>query len=196
MKKVSNLFDTSEYPKVEPEVLYVGDFWRWKRSLTDYPVGSYALTYNFRLDASTAFAITASESSDPNEYRVEVASATSAGYTKGLYYWSAYITRSSDSERIQIYNGRTEIKANRAVLAEDPRTEAQKNLDAIEAVINNRASIDQQAMSIAGRSLTRMSPEELYGWRNRFKQQVHQELVKQRIANGQSTGNTVKVRFN
>ena len=195
MKKVSNLFDVSEYPKVEPEVLYVGDFWRWKRALTDYPVGSYALTYNFRLDASTAFAITASESSDPNEYRVEVASATTASYTKGLYYWSAFITKTASSERIQIYNGRTEIRANRAVLAEDPRTDAQKNLDAIEAVINNRASIDQQAMSIAGRSLTRMSPEELYGWRNRFKQQVHQELVKQRIANGQSTGNTVKVRF-
>ena len=192
---MGNLFDSTNYPSVEPEVLHVGDLWRWKRNLSDYPVASYALTYAFRLDASTALSITASESTSPNEYKIEVGSSTTAGYTKGLYYWSAYITRSSDSERIQLFSGSTEIKAIRAVLAEDPRSDAQKNLDAIDAVINNRASIDQQAMSIAGRSLTRMSPEELYGWRNRFKQEVHMEKVKQRMAVGQQTGNTVKVRF-
>ena len=193
---MSNLFDSTNYPAVEPETLYLGDRWTWKRTnLTDYPVASYALTYNFRTDASTAFAITASEATDPEEYLVEVASATTAAYTAGLYYWSAFITRSSDSERIQVSNGQTDIKVNRATSATDPRSEARIVLEAIEAVIQKRASVDQSSMSIAGRSLSRMTPDELFKYRNEYAYKVRMEIYKQRIRAGQAPGNTVKVKF-
>ena len=102
-----NAFDFDNFPKVEPEVLTIGDRWVWKRTDlgTDYPPSNYALTYNARLQGagSTAISITASESGE--DYLVEVASATTAGYTAGTYYWSAFITRSSDSQRIQIDSG-------------------------------------------------------------------------------------------
>lgn len=193
---MSNLFSTVNYPLVEPETLYIGDRWTWKRTnLTDYPVASYALTYNFRTDASTAFAITASEATDPEEFLVEVASATSAGYSPGLYYWAAFITRSSDSERIQVSNGQTDIKVNRATSASDPRSEARIVLEAIEAVIQARASVDQSSMSIAGRSLSRMTPDELFKYRNEYAYKVRMEIYKQRIRAGQAPGNTVKVKF-
>ena len=59
---MSNLFDSDNYPTVEPEVLTIGDRWLWKRTDlgSDYPPASYALSYNARLQGagSTAISIT------------------------------------------------------------------------------------------------------------------------------------------
>ena len=121
---MSNLFDSDNYPTVEPEVLTIGDRWLWKRTDlgSDYPPASYALSYNARLQGagSTAISITALESSD--DYLVEVASATTASYIAGTYSWSAFITRSADSQRIQIDSGDFVIKTNLAKITADPRT--------------------------------------------------------------------------
>ena len=48
---MSNLFDTSNYPDSEPNELYLGDQWNWRRDdlSTDYPTSSYALSYSARL---------------------------------------------------------------------------------------------------------------------------------------------------
>ena len=62
---MSNLFDSDNYPTVEPEVLTIGDRWVWKRTDlgSDYPPSSYALTYKARQQSSgsVSFAITAPE---------------------------------------------------------------------------------------------------------------------------------------
>ena len=122
---MSNLFSCDNYPSVELEVLTNGDRWVWKRTDlgTDYPPASNALSYNARLQGagSTAISITASESD--NDYLVEVASATRASYTAGTYSWSTFITRSSDSQRIQIDSGDFVIKTNLATSTADPRTQ-------------------------------------------------------------------------
>ena len=49
-----NLFDSDNFPTVEPEVLTIGDRWVWKRTDlgTDYPPSSYAFTYNARLEGT------------------------------------------------------------------------------------------------------------------------------------------------
>ena len=129
-----NLFDSDNFSTVEPEVLTIGDRWVWKRTDlgTDYPPSSYALSYNARLQGagSTAISITASESGD--DYLVEVASATTAGYTAGTYSWSAYITRSSDYQRIQIDSGDFIIQKNLASDASDPRTHFEKMVNYLE----------------------------------------------------------------
>jgi len=50
-------------------------------------------------------------------------------------------------------------------------------------------------MSIAGRSLSRMSIDELMSFRDRFKTEYLQELKQARAKNNKGTGNTIKVRF-
>ena len=130
-----NAFDSDNFATVEPEVLTIGDRWVWKRTDvgTDYPPSSYALSYQARLQGagSTVISITASESDD--DYLVEVASASAASYTAGTYSWSAYITRSSDSQRIQIDAGDFVIKTNLATSTADPRTHSEKMLDYLES---------------------------------------------------------------
>jgi len=193
---MANKFDSTNYPTTEPNELQLGDFWAWKRIdlSTDYPTASYSLSYEFNLvDGSTAanFTLTATESND--EYLIETSNTTS--YTAGEYNWVAYITRSSDSARIKLTEGFTEIQENYATTTSSVRSHAKKVLDAIEAVIANRATMDQSSMSIAGRSLSRLTIDELLQFRDRYKAEYLKEVKKARIKNRKDSGNTIKVRF-
>jgi hypothetical protein len=195
---LANKFDRTNYPTQEPYQLQLGDRWVWVREdlNNDYDTDDYSLSYEFNIvDGSTAvnFTITATEAND--KYYVEVGSSTTANYTKGNYHWYAYITRSSDSERIMIDEGYTEIVDNYATTSSDIRSHAKTCLDAIEAVIENRASIDQQSMSIAGRSLSRMSIDDLLSFRNYYKAEYLKEVKKQRAKNQSASGNIIRVRF-
>jgi len=193
---MANKFDSTNYPISEPNELQLGDFWAWKRTdlSTDYPTASYSLSYEFNLvDGSTAanFTLTATESND--EYIIEVSNTTS--YTSGEYNWVSYITRSSDSARIKLSEGFTEIQENYATTTSSVRSHAKKVLDAIEAVIENRATMDQSSMSIAGRSLSRLTIDELLQFRDRYKAEYLKEVKKARIKNKKDSGNTIKIRF-
>ena len=196
---MSNAFDRENYPQKEPSTLVLGDYWAWKRDdLADtYPIGSYALTYEFHNDSGgggvNKFTLTATEANDT--YYIEAASSSTTGYAIGDYIWEAYITKASDSNRVMVDSGRTTITQNLADTNADLRSHAKKVLDAIEAVIENRASMDQSSMSIAGRSLSRMSIDELMTFRDRYKAEYLKEIKLARIRNGQGTGNTPKVRF-
>ena len=50
-------------------------------------------------------------------------------------------------------------------------------------------------MSIAGRSLSRMSVDELMTFRNTYKAEYLKEVKMTRIKNGHGSGNTIKVKF-
>lgn len=182
---MGNAFDSANYPTREPAQLTLGDRWLWKRTDlgVDYPPASYALKYVLRRhDTGAEIEITANESGA--DYLVEVASATTALYTAGRYSRTAYIIRSSDSERLVVGTDTVEVIANRDASAADPRSHARKVLDAIEAVIENRATVDQQEYSIAGRSLKRMEIGDLTKFRDKYRAEVQSE---ERAASGNGT---------
>ena len=92
-------------------------------------------------------------------------------------------------------SGRTSVNENLANTNADLRSHAKKVLDALQAVIENRANIDQSSMSIAGRSLSRMSVDESLKFRDRYKAEYLKEIKLARIKNKQGSGNTIKVNF-
>ena len=194
---MSNLFSCDNYPSVDLEVLTIGDRWLWKRTDlgTDYPPSSYALSYNARLQGagSTAISITASESGD--EYLVEVASATTAGYTAGTYSWSAYITRSSDSQRIQIDSGDFEIKTNLASDTSDPRTHAERMVDYLESTLESLAQKLTTSYSVSDRSNTLTSMDDVRNQLDYYKWKVKSETNKARVKSGQRTDSNLQLRF-
>ena len=124
-----------------------------------------------------------------------MASSTTASYADGDFIWNAFITRTSDSQRIRVDTGRTTVVKNLANTNADLRSHAKKCLDNIEAVLENRASVDQSSFSIAGRSLSRMSVDELLTFRDRYKAEYLQEIKAARIKNKQRSGNTIEVKF-
>lgn len=194
---MANQFDSVNYPNKEPEVIVAGDFLSWKRDdlVSDYAPSSYALTYSARKDGagSTTFAITASESS--TSYYVEVGSSTTASYSIGDYRWQAYITRSSDSERVLVDEGIFEIVGNYASSTDDPASFAKTMVDNLETTLKSLSTRLTSSYSIADRSntLTRMDDvrRQLVFYRSEYKR----EIMKQRALNGQPTGNNVLVRF-
>ena len=194
---MANLFDSTNYPTTEPETLTLGDRWVWKRTDlgTDYAPASYALTYNARLQGagSTTFSITASESGD--DYLVEVASSTTAGYTKGTYNWSAYITRSSDSERIEVDSGVWTVDLNLASSTDDPRSHAAKMVDNLESTLESLAAKLTTSYSIADRSNTLRSMEECRDQLREYRAELRRETYKARALTGQRTGESILIRF-
>ena len=109
--------------------------------------------------------------------------------------WVSYITRSSDSARVKLEEGFVEIQDNYATTSASVRSHAKIVLDALEAVIENRSTMDQSSMSIAGRSLSRLSIDELITFRDRYKAEYLKEVKQLRIKNKRGSGNTIKVNF-
>jgi len=194
---MADLFDSTNYPTTEPELLVVGDRWVWKRTDigTDYAPSSYALSYNARLlgTGSTTFSITASESG--TEYIIEVASSTTSSRTVGVYAWNAYITRSSDSERIALDSGKFELKDNLATSSADQRTHAAKMVDYLEATQESLAQKLTSSYSITDRSNTLRSMDEVSVQLNYYRAVYNRESMKDRAKSGRRTGQNILVRF-
>nr|ADI23560.1 hypothetical protein [uncultured nuHF2 cluster bacterium HF0770_42C12] len=194
---MANLFDTVNIAETEPAKIIAGDLIQWKRTDlgTDYANGSYTLKYSARLEGtgSTEIQITASASGD--DYLISVGQSTSASYTVGIYRGQMYITRNSDSERLTLDTGTFEVVANRDAATTDPRSHARIMVEKIESLLEGRADADVASYSIAGRSLTKLSIDELMTWRDRYKSEYLRELRRERALNGEGSGAQIKVRF-
>ena len=194
---MADLFDSTNYPTTEPELLVIGDRWVWKRTDigTDYAPSSYALSYNARLlgTGSTTFSITASESG--TEYIIEVASSTTSSRTVGVYAWNAYITRSSDSERIALDSGKFDVRDNLATSSADQRTHSAKMVDYLEATQESLAQKLTSSYSITDRSNTLRSMDEVSAQLNYYRAVYNREVMKDRAKSGRRTGQNILVRF-
>jgi len=164
---------TASIPTKEPTEITAGDTWTWSRSLSDYLASdSWTLSYAL-VNVDNLITITAT--ADGDDHLVEVAAATTAGYAPGSYNWQAYVIKSG--ERYQVDSGVLEVKPNFAeqTAGYDGRSHVKKVLDALDALIEGKATSDQLAYSIAGRSISKMSPEELIKWRDLYAGRYQRE---------------------
>ena len=193
---MANLFDQTNYSDSEPAEIVAGDRIAWKRTDlgSDYVPASYSLSYSARLEnnADSEIVITASEVG--SDYVVEVAASVSKNYRSGTYHWQAYITRTADNERVTVDSGTFKVLNDRANSNADPRNHIKIVLDNIEAVIQNRASKDQENYSIQGRSLSRTPIADLIMLRDRYKAELVREERAERIKNGLGHSGIIKVR--
>jgi len=194
---MANLFDAANSPTTEPLEIVVGDRVQFRRTDlgTDYPNDEYTATYVARITGGGANEITLTGTAYNDDYLFTVSSVDSAEFAPGYYHWQLEIVRNSDSERIVIDRGTFTAIVDLDVNQSDPRTHAEIMLDKLETVLQGRADGDVLSYSIAGRSLTKMSPEELVTWRDYYKREVLMERRKERVRRGLSTGATMVVRF-
>jgi hypothetical protein len=194
---MANLFEAAESPIIEPDRFVLGDYVRWRRTdlSDDYPNTDYTMTYVARVAAggSTEFQIVGT--SYNNDYLFTVASATSAGYTAGFYHWQLECLRNSDNNRIVIDRGTWDIVVDLDNNGSDPRTHAEIMVAKIEGLLSGKGDADVANYSIAGRSLTKLTFDELLKARDFYRAEAHKELMEDRIRQGRASGSTVKVRF-
>ena len=182
-----------DIPTTEPLQFVAGDTVKWTKSLPDYlPADGWALSYALVRDGSQE-TITATDNGD-GTHAVTIAAATTAAYTVGMYSWQAYVTKTN--ERYLADSGALEVLADFAsqTTGHDGRSLVKQTLDALESVILGRASSDQLSISIQGRSLSRITPDELLRWRDLYRAEYAAEKQRDKIANGDAGGRLL-VRF-
>lgn len=191
---MSNLFDATKAPEGEPLQIVAGDFVQWKVSnlVDDYPTDSYTLIYTARISgARDEFQITAT--GETSHYLI-TASATS-GYTPGNYDWQQEIVRNSDSARIVLKRGTWKVLADLDNAGTDLRSHAALMVSKIESILVGKADSDVSSYSIAGRSLSKMSFQELIEARDYYRAEYQKEKSAEDAKNGRKGVSTIQVRF-
>ena len=194
MTQKTNYFD--EVQEGEPSEIVVGDFIQWKRSdLVDaYPPSSYTLNYVARI-AGGANEINITATDGTTHYLVQASSTVTADYNPGDYHWQVEIVRNSDSERKVVDRGHFSVVPDLDINSSDPRSHSEIMLSKIESLLQGKADADVSSYSIAGRSLTKMTFEELREAEQYFAGRVLSEKAKLDAQNHRNTSATIKVRF-
>ncbi len=179
---------------IEPNAIIKGDTVKWKKSLPDYlPGDGWELTYAFVLEGASSDHqdATATDNGDGTH----LVSFSSSDFEVGIYHWQAYVTKAG--ERYTVANGQLSVKPDFATLTSgyDNRSHVKKVLDAIEAVLENRASEEQNYIMIGSTQITNIPHGELLALRSKYRIEYQRELQATRLANGLSGGNKIKVRF-
>ena len=192
---MANIF--TDIPEKEPRTIYKGETVVWNRKdLTDYAVGSYAMSWTARLESNGGTSFTATVTEVDDYYKFTLDNSATGGFTTGDYFWVLKVTQSSDSEELIIDSGKITVKDNYFGSTGDTRSHAKIMLDKIESILEGRADADVSSYSIAGRSLNKLSVQELTEWRNYYKAEYQKEIAKFRRDNNEGTGRVVKVQFN
>lgn len=173
-----------------PSKIQAGVTFALTLTLTTYPPDDWTLTLIMRGPQ----AIDLTSTADGGSHLITADAETTAEWAPGRYWCSLRAT--DGTEVVELSTGDVEVLRDLAQVtgAFDGRGHVRKVLDAIEAVIEGRASLDQQSYKIGDRELVRMSVAELLKFRDRYRAELAREEAAAR--SGQSLlGRRVAVRF-
>lgn len=184
-----------EIPTNEPLEIIAGDRVKWKRSLADF-LASAGWTLTYYLVHPTNSKITIVAAADGDDYSVDVAPATTTAWASGEYKWQAFVDDGTDRHKVD--EGSLEIITNFAsgsVTTFDDRAHAEKVLASVEAVLEDRATKDQESYSISGRSLSRTPITDLLALRDKYRIEVKRLKDAEKLRNNLGGKNIILTRF-
>lgn len=193
---MANLFDSANAPTGVPTEVVVGDFIQFKitQFSDDYSNSLFTMRFVARISTGGATEVNVAATASGDDYLFSISSATSANYTVGTYHYQLEIERNSDNERIVVDRGEIDIVTDYDNQV-DPRQHAEIMLGKIESILEGKADSDVSSYSIAGRSLTKLSPEELVQWRDYYRREVSAIKRKEAIKHGRKPKSTILLRF-
>lgn len=182
-----------------PEKITQGDYISWIDIPTSDNLGNrinssdYTLKYAIR--GATSLDIESVTNGDG--WKSEISPAQSAALTAGVYYWQAFVTN-GDGKKITLGNGKIEIlKGLDLVTGEyDGRSQAKKDLDAVDAAIRSLVSGGAvQEYSIGNRSFRKMNLEDLRALQSQLRYEVAKEERAEKMKAGLGDSFNMFVRF-
>lgn len=156
-----------------------GDTVKWSKVFSRYPASAgWALSYSLR-NAQQSIEISGSViTPNGDAFDVLIPATDTAPWVDGYYDYQAYVTNVS-GERYTVEVGRIRVLQNLAVLQNvDNRTHNQKMLDAITAVLENRATGDVDEYSIDNVHLKKIPVKDLEAWRARYAYRVRVDRLR------------------
>ncbi|WP_244088512.1 hypothetical protein [Aeromonas hydrophila] len=160
-------------------------------TLTAYPAPAWAVSVYLR--GPSSISMTAAAEGSQHRFRKEL--GETANWAAGDYWYTMRAVDAATGDMVEVENGQVTITPDlvNAAVGFDGRTPNQIALDAIEAVIAQRATLDQERYRINNRELYRTSIPDLLKLRDHYVRLVKRE---QDIACGRNPfGNTVRVRL-
>lgn len=160
-------------------------------TLTAYPAPAWAVSVYLR--GPSSISMTAAAEGSQHRFRKEL--GETANWAAGDYWYTLRAVDAATGDMVEVECGQVTITPDlvNAVVGFDGRTPNQIALDAIEAVIAQRATLDQERYRINNRELYRTSIPDLLKLRDHYVRLVKRE---QDIACGRNPfGNTVRVRL-
>ena len=186
-----------------PATIRAGDTVKWRDDASVDAFGAavtsstWTLTYYLRTNTASEGA-TITGTAYGQGWELTIAAATSAGFDAGQWYWQAIAT--AGSEKLTLGAGQLEVLAalNYAGTpgAFDGRSQAQQDLDAVQAAI--RAIVAggvAKEYTIGNRSLKKYDLTDLLALETKLKADVNREQKAQLIANGLGNPFNLFVRF-
>lgn len=159
-----------------PKKIIAGDTLEVRVAAGDYTAGVLYLE-----NASTQVSISGSLVGDEIVFAANA--ATTGAYAAGRYRASIRLNDGTSYETVA--QEWVDIVLDPAKAgAQDPRSWARRVLDALQATLEGRATSEQQSMSIAGRSISRLSPSEILATIKELEQRVAVEEAGSRAGLG------------
>jgi len=187
-----------------PTTIRAGDTVKWRDDASVDVFGNeitssdWTLKYYLRTNTASEGA-TSTGSAYGTGWEFTLSASTTADFDAGNWYWTAVATK--DSEVITLGNGSLTVEAALTYSgtpgAYDGRTQAQKDLDAVQAAI--RAIVDGgvvQEYRIGTRNLKKYDLPDLIQLEGKLKAEVKREQQAELIANGLGNPRNMFVRFN
>jgi hypothetical protein len=175
--------DTLDFTDVVPDFPHA-DGWTLK----------YRLVPQFATPTQAPITLTATPYG--SDYRIQATASATAAWLPGQYSWSRWVEKSGPI-RQTVGAGQIKILTDPASAAQgyDNRPHARKVLEAIEAVIENRATKDQEEYTIEGRSLKRTPIADLLVLRDKYLGAAQSADAATALASGLPNPRRVGVRF-
>lgn len=178
-----------------PLEITAGDAASWTETLDDYLSPTYSAKYRFV--GPMTFELT-EDSADGADHDFVVSGATSAGWAPGVYKWALFAVAAADSARKTLETGTIEILANPETEglagAVDSRSHVKRVLDALEAVLEGKASRDVSQYALGGKQITKLGIEELLAWRDKYLALYRAELRRAKQLRGETTSSTIRAQ--
>ena len=134
------------------EKIIAGDSENWSFQAPNHlEADGWALACKLRGPGNADVPVTTSNVADPSTRSIKLTSAISATLIPGHYVRTIVATKDGERQTLQQDNFEVMPDLSTSIDPYDGRSNARKALDAIEAVLANRATKAQEELSIAGR---------------------------------------------
>lgn len=136
--------------------------------------------------------ITITAEKEGDKHRLRVPASVTSEWEPGKYWFTARVTDGENIVEVETGEIAIDPDLSQADAGFDGTTHAQRVLSAIEAVLEKRATRDQERYTINNRELWRTPIADLLTLRDRYRAQVRTE---QKAKRGDLFGTAVRVRF-
>lgn len=140
-------------------------------TLTAYPAPDWSVSLNLRGPSAIDLPATA----EGNQHRINATASETAAWTPGVYW---YTIRATDGTAVvEVEQAQLTITPDLTAVTGpyDGRSQAQISLEAIDAVLAKRATLDQERYRINNRELYRTPIADLIKLRSYYVEQVKRE---------------------